>query len=300
MAMLVKWRFFRPRVSHLIKSIPASVLGQNSELFQNAKNIAESTLRSHPTIDDAIDTIRHRVQNAPSRERLLALTLLMVPRAARAQEMMDTHKHNFHDRKTRLFELIDFNDTFVATVLALTPGERHGFSDHLYEAMRQFSRQHKTPNFYEGQYQAIVHGLSREVAVYQAALDSGFNALMSSRTDDAFGVDMQIQDKQTGAYVNIDIKTHSSYYFRLKVLVREQRITQDQAEKALDTGYCPVIHHNDNIAVPIVLFRIDHTILGDIVDFAFTDEQRIREKIRYAIDTYSIKDQGYGKAIRPL
>lgn len=301
MVMLSRWRYFRPRHPHAIAerrhaSLPTARRG----VFVDGQLLAEQLLKQHPSIDDAIDTLRHRTRNAATPERLLALTLLMVPRSARAQEMMDAHKHNFHDRKARLFELIDFNDTFVATVLALRPEERVGFGDRLYSIMRQMARRYHTPNFLEGQYEAIVHGLSREIAVYQAALDGGFDALMSSRTDDAFGIDMQIRDRRTGHYINIDIKTHSSYYFRLKVLVRERRISQKQAEQALDTGYCSVINRSETADVHILLFRIDHTILGDIVDFAFTDTTRIIEKIHYALDTYGIRDDGFGKVIASL
>lgn len=300
MVMLTRWRYFRPRSRNIITRRQAALPATRSDVFKDAYTLVEQTLKMHPTIDDAIDTIRHRTRNAATPERLLAMTLLMVPRAARAQEMMDAHKHNFHDRKTRLFELIDFNDAFVATVLALSSEERKGFSDVLYVMMKQFSRAHKTLNFQEGQYQAIVHGLSREVAVYQAALDNGIDALMTSRTDDAFGVDIQLRDRQTGVYINIDIKTHSSYYFRLKVLVRERRISQSEAETALDTGFCLVINRNEQVEVPVLLFRIDHTILGDIVDFSFKDTTRIIKKIHYAIDKYGIKDSGFGKVIVPL
>lgn len=299
MITLKKWRYFRPRSFHSVSNQAARDETVH-ELFTDAERIADKTLKIHPTFDEAIDTLKLRTKNAATPERLLALTLLMLPRAARAQQMMDAHKHNFHDRKLRLFELIDFNDKFVSTVLALTPAERLGFADRLYHLMQHFSKQHKTPNFYEGQYQAIVHGLSREIAVYLAAIDRGYDALMTSRTDDAFGVDMQIRDRQTRAYINIDCKTRSSYFFRLKVLLRERRINAEEAKVALEIGYCEVMHRTDEVEVPVVLFRIDHTILGDISNFEFTSTERLGNKIATVMSRHGIHDSGYGKVIVPL
>lgn len=299
MITLKKWRYFRPR--SFTQTVERHSNGTaNQELFSRAAALTESILKVHPTIDDAIDTLKHRTTNAPSAERLLALTLLLTPRAARAQMMMDEHKHNFHDRKTRLFELIDFNDTFVATVLALSDSERPEFAGRLYQTMQQFAKVHKTPVFMEGQFDAIVHGLSREIAVYHAALKEGFDALMTSRTDDAFGVDIQVRDRQTRGYANIDIKTRSSYYFRLKLLLQDHRITMSEADIALETGYCAVVNRHDDVKVPVVIFRIDHTILGDIVNFEFTDTARIGEKLQLVLDRCAIHDDGFGKVIMPL
>lgn len=44
------------------------------------------------------------------------------------------------------------------------------------------------------QWTAIIRGLTREVAVYLAAKEHGFNALATDRAHDALGVDMQVQD----------------------------------------------------------------------------------------------------------
>lgn len=299
MVMLRRWRYFRPRTLTPVIEQQTRGVGHD-RLFASAVAEAERVLAVHPTVDEAIATLKHRIGNASTPERLLALTLLMVPQAARAQAMMDAHRNNFHDRKTRLFELIDFNDTFVATVLALTPAERHGFVDHLRSTMEQFAKKYKTPIFKDGQFDAIVHGLSREIAVYHAALREGFDALMTSRTDDAFGVDIQVRDRRTRAYANIDIKTHSSYYFRLKVLLREHRITMKEANIALETGYCQVMNRHDSINVPVVIFRIDHTILGDITDFEFTSSERVGEKLQIVLDKCGIHDDGFGKVIIPL
>lgn len=299
MVMLRQWRYFRPHTLTPVVERHARDVDLD-RLFADAEAEAERILKVHPTIDDAIATLKHRISNASTPERLLALTLLMVPQAARAQAMMDAHRNNFHDRKTRLFELIDFNDTFVATVLALTPAERHEFVDHLRRVMQHFAKRHKTPMFKDGQFDAIVHGLSREIAVYHAALHEGFDALMTSRADDAFGVDLQIRDRRTRAYINIDIKTHSSYYFRLKVLLREHRISMNEANTALETGYCQVMNRHDGVDVPVVIFRIDHTILGDIANFEFISSERIGEKLQLVLDECGIHDDGFGKTIVPL
>ena len=296
------WRRFRPQlvVAPLpYHTVPARKMGEQP-LIEQAVHLVSEYLKKNTTLDRAIDLLKNQLIIASTPVRLVALALLLTPQASRAQAMMDAHKHNFHDRKARLFELIDFNDSFVAAVLSINADELDGFSDAFRSAQEAFAKKHKTPLLSEGQWHAIEHGLSREVAVYFAALHAGYEALMTSRVDDAFGVDMQVRDRATGSYVNIDCKTHSSFFFRLKELVRERRLTPEQAVHAQDVGYCEIENCRDDICVKVVLLRIDHTILGDIVNFRFVDERATVERLAEIIGHYGLKDGGYGKMIAPL
>lgn len=291
------WRRFTP-VKHRRPQFSPVAL-QTDPTIQRAEVLARSLMRQHHTFDGAINVLR---QEDVSRDavKLLASLLLQVPRAARAQAEMDRHKRSFHDRRERLLELIDFNDTLVAGVLAIPAEERVDFADELRAAINRFSAAHRTPNFNKAQYDAILHGLSREIAVYLAAQKHGYQVLMTSRTDDAFGIDMQIRDPQKEAYVNIDCKTRSSYYFRIKELMRQHRLTPEEAQIADQTSYCPVVNHHNNIEIRVILVRIDHILTGDIVDFEFVSTDYIISLLEAIIDKFPIYGNGFGKTIAPL
>ena len=105
--------------------------------------------------------------------------IAQTPRAVLAQRQMDEHQHGFHNKEKRLYELIDFNDTFVNYILAL-PNERlPGVVDRLHDDMRAFCKRLKTPMFDERQFEAIVYGLSREIAMYRGAKQEGYEVEMT-------------------------------------------------------------------------------------------------------------------------
>lgn len=291
------WHRFVPHLRE--KPIYSPVAPRTQPALAQAMVLAGTLLKEYGTFDAALEALRRQAVTKTA-TKLLASLLLQSPRAVRAQVEMDGHKRNFHDRHARLFELIDFNDTFVAAVLALPAQERVNFVEQLHESLARFSHQHRAPQFNDRQYDAIVHGLSREIAVYLAASQARFDVLMSSRTDDAFGVDMQLRDPQSGDYVNIDCKTHSSFYFRVKELVRERRLTLEQATIADELGYCPILNHHNGIVAHIVLVRIDHTLLGEIVDFEFVSSLKMIDLLRDVLNRYPLHDDGFGRMIAPL
>lgn len=55
--------------------------------------------------------------------------------------------------------------------------------------------------------------------------ENGFNAYMTDRAHDALGIDIQIQDPEDGRYINLDVKTPSSFRHRMEQLVHEGRLT---------------------------------------------------------------------------
>lgn len=294
------WRRFRPASLSLMVRAPRETTQKTARsTIEEAEKIAMRRIRQNPIIDQAVELLRDQIVLSPRPERLVALALLLTPQASRAQSMMDAHKHNFHDRKARLFELIDFNDAFVSAVLECID-ELDDFSEQFRAAQKRLAKKYHTALFTDGQWDAIEHGLSREVAVFLAAKNAGFDALMTSRTDDAFGIDMQVRDRATGMYVNIDCKTHSSFFFRLKALVRERRLNRREALHAQELGFCAIENCRDDHCARVVLLRIDHTQLGDIVHFQFTDETKIIGLLKTVIETYGMRHDGFGKEIAPL
>lgn len=291
------WRRFRPRNVIERASEHTSPL---DDPFDEAAAIIDRLLQLNRSIDRAIDTVEHRAALSPTAPQLIAQLVLMTPRAARAQQKLDAHSAGWYDKKARVMELVDFNDTFVATVLALPESRRHDFVPKIHAMMSDFCQRQRAKMFLDGQFSAIAHGLSREIAVYLAAQDEGFDVFMTSRSDDAFGVDMQIRDRSSGKYVNIDCKTHSSYFFRLRELTRQRRISSKDAVHAQDRGYVRIINRHENDRIPVILLRIDHTILGDIVDFRFTNRFKIVEILDQILNAYGQDDGRYGRIISGL
>lgn len=209
------------------------------------------------------------------------LVILQTPRAALAQQQMDSHKHGYHHREKRLYELIEFNDTFVNYVLATPHVQLPGLADQLKRDMAEFCRKLKTPMFSDEQYDAIVRGLSREIAVYRTARYHKFDVRMTSRVDDAFGIDMIITQPETGKVLNIDCKTPAAFRHRLEDLVHHERIDEADLLQGDRQGFLTITHRRDDEFVPVTLFCILPDRLGEISDFTFDEPERLK----VALDT---------------
>lgn len=227
----------------------------------------------------AIDEQAKRTLVRPDPVEWVALLILRAPVAARAQHAMDKHPHT-PDQQARLFELIDFNDTFVSTAIALNQTERVGFVEALRPVLDRFCKQVGAHHFSDEQYDAITRGLTREVAVYLGALAQGFDATLTSRSQDALGVDMIITDPLTGRRINIDCKTPSAFRYRLQDLVREGRLSEAEAELADQTGYAHERNGHGREAVAVTILRIDPNEMGDIRDFVFTQPELLGVRLR--------------------
>lgn len=222
---------------------------------------------------------------AAARAWLEAL-ILQAPGAAMAQVQMDKHKHSYHNRAARVMELIDFNDAYVETVLAFPAMQYHGFNEDLKRLIDWFCKRVGAWTFSNEQFEAITHGLSREIAVYNAARAAGFGAQMTNRTEDAFGIDMHIIDRTTGRRVSVDTKTSSAFHYRLIELLREGRVTDADIDLAERRGYTAVMNGHGDERARVILWRIDHGTLGAITDFAFEHTEKLIEELGAMLQEY--------------
>lgn len=281
--MKLRWRRFVPR-----RAVPAVSLHDSSTLF-GAAEILVGQLTAHRNLRKAqIDDLEPMITSLRGRHdttALLAMLILQSPRAAHAQRQMDGHPHGYHDRNKRLYELIDFNDVFVSCVLALDESQLDTFNEQAKLAMDRFCKTLGVKCFSNEQWEAITHGLSREVAVYFGALHEGLSARMTSRTDDAKGIDMVITDMATARQMNVDVKTRSAFHFRLKDLEREGRISADATAQAEADGYCRVTNGHGSDAVRVVLLRIDEQSYGQIRHFRFEQSQVLGATLRALLQT---------------
>lgn len=283
------WRQFRPQ-----NTAQTVHQGGDSRLVDQARSSIDLAIRQAGLtrrrlrtehLEPVIEILKLRSANEGTAAVWFALLIAQAPRAARAQAQMDGHAHGYQNKQARLFELIDFNDAFVSTVLALPDTELEGFVELARHELARFCAQVRGTMFSEQQYEAITRGLSREVAVYRGALLGGYRAEMTSRTQDALGVDMVVTDPATKQSINIDCKTSSSYRYRLQDLVREGRLSEDDALRADEIGYAWELNGNDSEQVEVVLMRIDPNELGDIKDFEFVEPERLTERFRTIFST---------------
>jgi len=280
-----QWRRFLPRAKPLRGPVDliAEVRKNLDDVLHRTYGRSSQHIRVEQ-LDQAIDEQRQRVLSDPTVVSWFTLLLLQGPRAARAQVQMDTHPHGYKNKQARLYELIDFNDAFVSTVLALPETELAGVVERSRDELARFCAQVHAPMFSEEQYEAITRGLSREVAVYRGAIHGGFKAAMTTRTQDAMGVDMVVTDPVSGLSINVDCKTPSAYRYRIQDLMHEERLSESEGVLADQLGYAREVNGNGGDRVKVVLMRIDPNELGDVVDFSFVEPERLAQRLRTIFD----------------
>ena len=283
-----RWKRFLPE-----RSTPTPKV--SNDIFSAARWIVETApVSDFEALDARIEGYKQAI-NESDPVQWLALLILQAPRAAHAQAIMDEYPHGYHDREKRLFELIDFNDTLVSCVLLLPKDKLSTFTELLKQELDAFCKKMYSREFDAEQYEAIIHGLSREIAVFKAAENAGLHALMASRTADAFGVDMQIADMSRGRYINVDCKTSSSFHFRLKTLVKQHRIKLQDTIEAETKGWWEIVNRDENgHKVRIILLRVNQEELGEIRNFRFVNEQAMVEKLKVILAQRSLNDGLYG------
>lgn len=295
------WRRWRPVKGAANNASAVSSL----EVFAQVENrlrsvdISKRSWRKYQDfteLDAYIDGARgHAVglekEHAPALERaeawLYALAL-QAPRAAVAQEDMDEHPHGYHNKEHRLFELIDFNDAFDCAIIAMPHELLPHVKDRVRHLCETMCQKAGTRMFSEQQYDAIVHGLSREIAVYLGLRKEGFEVEMANRREDAFGIDMYITETTSLKTVGVDIKTRSSYFYRIQELSREGRLSEEGFIMADRNGFTAVMNGRGEEQRQVVTWRIDHVVLGEVVDFEFEDTRRLGETARAIILRYGL------------
>lgn len=276
------WRRFRPvklrrdkrTVEDLVEGVHLRLAELGSLVYGKSGHLEADQL------DRIIEEQAVRVSAQPSSVEWFTLLVLRAPAAARAQQKMDKNPNGYHDKEARLYELIDFNDTFVSTVLALNEHERIDFIDVAKREIARFCGQAGSHMFSDEQYEAITRGLSREVAVYLGALEQGFSAVMTTRRQDAMGVDMVITDPVSGRSLNVDCKTSSSFHYRIKDLVEQGRLSEQAGLMAEELGYAHELNGHGVEQVAVTLLRVDPNEMGDINNFVFTQPYLLGERVR--------------------
>ncbi|MBC7764281.1 hypothetical protein H7Y29_01055 [Microbacteriaceae bacterium] len=280
--------------------IPEDVLYvcNSTDFFDCAEEELLSLLQRRPEVED-LERDVEKLQNRFKRTNLahdgMVALLAQAPRASLAQIQMDQHPYGYRNKHERLYELIDFNDTLVSTVQVLGNSERLRFDAATKEAADRVCKRVGAPCFTNDQWSAIIRGLTREIAVYWAAKNAGFDAVMTSRAQDALGIDLQIRDPETRRYINVDVKTPSAFRHRLLRLVQEERMSPREQLIADEKSYAIQINGHGSQRAEIVLLCILPDLFGDLADFRFVDENPMRERLNMLIQHHGLNDGKFGQ-----
>ncbi len=292
-----RWRHFRPRrILKKLKSLPRSPQIKHDIFSEVGAYVMGQLPRRRPKphrMDDLIVQFRSRAEATNKPEDWLAALFIQTPRAAKSQQLLDQYSHGYHDKKARVFELIDFNDTFVGTVLSLSEHDRCCFAEQAKKQMDRVCFHVHTEMFSDEQWTAIVRGLTREIAVYQAARDRGFDAFMPNRTADALGVDLQVRDPETGRYINVDVKTPSSFRRRLEDLVQQGRLTEQDLLLADQRSYVVETNGKNGGSIQVILLCMLPDRFGEFGHFRLQNSEPMRQMLNYLIREYGLSDGRY-------
>lgn len=295
MVRLGRWQRFRPRERR--GALDDVTVYEQNTVYAKARSIIAEAMhearslkpnRSLKRIIRAAKIVKQRSEQNQLPEYFLASLILQAPNAVKAQREMDRHHGGYNNRQARLYELIDFNDTFVDTVLSLPETELADFTNRFWHELDVFCTNQRVDNFSVKQFDAIVHGLSREIAVYRGAKKEGFLARMTGRSQDAMGVDMIITDPQTKKSIGIDIKTRSAFRWRLVELQRRRRLDEEKRLECELAGFCTMRNGKGSNSVDTVLFRVDTGRLGKITNYAFEDTAPLGVAIADALENHGL------------
>ena len=300
--MKVLWRRWRPRggerytsrsqsfgAGDIFDTVDRRITALDLPRRRRGNTTTEYVATLNDQIRDAQRRARQLAKNNETDQSTLAIAwlwalVLQTPRAAEAQAQMNKVSHGYHNRKARLYELIDFNDAFVDSVLAMPEELLPIFEQETKRLMDKICKRVGSRCFSDGGYQAISHGLSREIAGYEGAREDGYEVEMANRSTDALGIDMRITDPVSLCTLNIDTKTRSSYRYRISNLKREGRLSEEEMLMAERNGFARVY----NGQIPVVIWRIDSAAIGGIVNFTLQDNDVLVGQLRNIFSRYGV------------
>lgn len=283
---------------HTTAPIDVPYVCNSTDFFDCGEEQIIHALQRRPEIHDLdrdVDAFRARFTRTKQPLDGFVALLAQVPRASLAQQQMDQFPHGYHNKQERLFELIDFNDTMVATILALDDTHRESFEVRAKQAADRVCKRVGAPCFSNEQWTAIIRGLTREVAVYLAARENGFDAIMTDRAHDALGIDIQIQDPSDGRYINTDVKTPSSFRHRMEELVREGRLNDRELLQGDAQSYIVEQTGHGTTRAQVIVLCILPDKFGELSNWRFVDSTSMRDMLNRLIREHGQSDGGYGR-----
>ncbi len=287
------------RQDKLVMSKPESVEFEcdYADFFDCGESFITSKIQRRPKVnnlDRRINTYKHQFEITHDATDGYHALLAQFPRAVLAQIQMDRYPRGYQNKQERLFELIDFNDTIVATILAMPDNLRTEFEERVKQAGDRICKRVGAPCFTNEQWVAIIRGLTREVAVYLAAVEGGFDVVMTDRVHDSMGIDMQIRDTNTNKYINIDIKTPSSFRYRLERIARKGKITEREINIANERGYLIVDVGHGARETESILLCILPDRFGDLKSWRFVNPMPMQDMLSMLIDEHGLRDDKFG------
>jgi hypothetical protein len=103
-----------------------------------------------------------------------------------------------------------------------------------------------------------------------------------------------VRDPESGRYINLDVKTPSSFRHRLEDLVQEGRLTDHELIEADERSYAIETNgHNGGSVQVIVLCMLPDTF-GEFGHFRLQNSEPMRQMLNFLIREYGLDDGRYG------
>ena len=103
-----------------------------------------------------------------------------------------------------------------------------------------------------------------------------------------------MQDPESGRYINVDVKTPSSFRHRMEQLVHEKRLTERELLIGDRDSYIVERNGHGDKKVEVVVLCILPDLFGDLADWRFVDPEPMREKLNQLIRDHGLHDGRFG------
>ena len=146
----LRWRDKRIDAQLVTDPQPVKYVCNSTDFFDCAEEEIVSLLQRRPEVnalDRHIERLRARHEKSGLAQDGMVALLAQAPRAVLAQLQMDRFPHGYRNKQERLYELIDFNDTLVDTILHMSDPLRQQFAERTKQAADRICKRVGAPCF---------------------------------------------------------------------------------------------------------------------------------------------------------
>lgn len=224
----------------------------------------------------------------------LALVMLGMPSAARAQTRIDHHESR--NKQSDVALLSRFNKDIAASLAYMPPSMMADFPDRLFARSQNVLENHwGVESMNESQFFRTVAGVTREVAFTRAlneTLPEGWTHHQGNTREDMEGTDEVICDPD-GNELRVDVKSRNAFDHVVDDLERDRWIDRQTAQHARRDG---VVYSPSRTPRGESIYNciFDADMLGEIQDYQYDNPYKVWEFVEQQFE------QQRGKRLRRL
>ena len=103
-----------------------------------------------------------------------------------------------------------------------------------------------------------------------------------------------VRDPETGRYINVDVKTPSSFRHRLEDLVQQGRLTEQELLLADERSYVVETNGKNGGSIQVIVLCILPDKFGEFGHFRLQNSEPMRQMLNFLIREYGLSDGRYG------